>query len=171
MSGAEIEGQARAWAEELHRGQRYGEHPYAVHLEDVVGVLGEFGERDPRVLAAAWLHDAVEDTATTVRQIEVRMGVDVARMVEAVSDESGDTRAAAKRATYPKIRRLPGAVRVKLADRIANVRASRANDAGRLAMYRREHSDFRRALWRAGEADAMWRELERLLASPDESGA
>ena len=61
--------------------------------------------------------------------------------------------------TYPKIRASADAVRLKLADRIANV-----ENGGKLVdMYRREYEDFRRALYTPGQADPMWAHLDELL--------
>ncbi len=56
-------------------------------------------------------------------------------------------------------------MRLKLADRIANVRACRAGgNTQKLRMYRKEHLAFRAALFVEDWADPMWAELDRLLA-------
>jgi len=87
-------------------------------------------------------------------------GPDVAGLVDAVTDEPGPNRRARKAATYQKIREAGHlAVRLKLADRIANVEAG-----GSLTdMYRKEHEAFRRNLHTAGENEDMWRHLDGLL--------
>lgn len=157
---------ARAWAVECHGDQRYGEHPYVVHLAAAVAVLGEFGVSDPEIVAATWLHDAVEDTPATVEQVASRFGDRVAAMVAAVSDGDGDTRADRKNGTYRRIAATDGATRVKLADRIANVRACYANGSHKLAMYRSEYPRFRGALRHDavdGSDASMWDELDGLL--------
>ena len=60
---------AQRFAEEAHAGQRYGEHPYGVHLQAVRAVLRDFGHGGA-LAVAAWLHDTVEDTAVTREQVE-----------------------------------------------------------------------------------------------------
>ncbi len=154
---------ARALAEIVHAQQKYGNRPYLNHLADVVGVLGEYGfSDDSALMAAAWLHDAIEDTAATPVQIATLISPEVADLVWAVTDEPGDTRHARKLATYPKIRNTPHSVALKLADRIANVRAS-SKSRPKLDIYREEHLEFRRALWREGEFVDMWAELYATL--------
>ncbi len=86
---------ARKLATMVHmdRGQRYDDAPYSVHLTDVFDVLLEFDYIEKDLLAAAWLHDAVEDpnqqTKKFVAPDEVRhnFGVDVERKVLLLSKE------------------------------------------------------------------------------------
>jgi (p)ppGpp synthase/HD superfamily hydrolase len=152
---------ALAWARGRHGGQLYGGTPYETHLLAAAAVLRDCGYGDdPVLMSAAYLHDTIEDTDATREQIAERFGARVADIVDAVSDPEGATRAEKKAAAYPRIRRLDDAVRVKLADRIANVEAG-----GRpAAKYAGEQAAFRGELWRAGVADAMWARLDRALA-------
>ena len=62
---------AKAFAATKHASQRrkYTDEPYTAHLVAVVGILARHGVRDPNVLAAAYLHDTVEDTETTIAEI------------------------------------------------------------------------------------------------------
>mgnify|MGYP001567422829 CR=1 FL=1 len=78
------EDQAREFAEKQHAGQLYGTEPYAVHLAAVRAVLASI-DAPPHLCVAAWLHDTVEDTDTTPRELEERFGADVAAVVWAVS--------------------------------------------------------------------------------------
>jgi (p)ppGpp synthase/HD superfamily hydrolase len=152
---------ALALARDRHRAQLYGGKPYATHLEAAADVLRDCGYgNDPVLMSAAYLHDTIEDTPTTYGQIAERFGTRVADIVDAVSDPPGDTREEMKAAAYPRIARLDDAVRVKLADRIANVEAG----GPKAAKYRGEQEAFRGALWKPGTADAMWARLERALA-------
>lgn len=108
---------------------------------------------------AAWLHDVVEDTGTKLKEVEEMFGPHVAILVGAVTNEAGPNRKMRAFATYPKIRATPGAVALKLADRIANVEAG-----GKLVeMYKKEYEDFRRALHTDGEYDKMWAHLDQLM--------
>jgi len=52
--------EARLLAIKFHAGKKYGDLPYEVHLDHVVGVLQRFGVIDHDLLAAGYLHDAQE---------------------------------------------------------------------------------------------------------------
>ena len=154
--------EARAFAIERHGDQRYGGEPYEVHLTEAAAVLARFGVDDADLAVAVWLHDVVEDTDTTLDEVEARFGLRVRDLVGAVTVEPGDTRAESFAATYPKLRGVPGAVTLKLADRIANVERG----GPKRAMYLDEHARFRAALHEPGEADAMWEHLDRTVHAP-----
>ncbi len=156
-----LEDRARAFAVKRHGGQRYdGDKPYEFHLQAVHDVLVRFGVTDEDLLAAAWLHDVVEDTNTSRAQVAERFGDRVGELVYAVTNEPGKNRHARHVATYPKIAGMPGATTLKLADRIANV-----EQGGKLVgMYRGEQPAFRKALRAPAEAPAMWAHLDELLA-------
>lgn len=118
---------------------------------------------EPVLLAAAWLHDVAEDTATSIEEITKAFGPEVADIVHRVSDEPGANRKERKSKTYPKIRAQRGATIVKLCDRIANVEASRAVPK-KMKMYAEEYPEFRAALFVPGIADSLWLRLDALLA-------
>lgn len=153
-----------------HGDQKYGGLPYTHHLAAVEAVLRRFPEPcadtfnfsydgDADELQAAWLHDVVEDTGTKLKEIQEMFGERVTELVGAVTNEAGENRKIRAALTYPKIRNVPGAVRLKLADRIANVESG-----GTLVkMYKREHEDFRRALYTQGQHEAMWAHLDNLF--------
>ena len=67
--------------------------PYLTHLAGTALVLTRAGIVEERVLAAALLHDGIEDTDLTAEQIAQEFGEDVAQMVVDASeiklDESG----------------------------------------------------------------------------------
>ncbi len=156
-----LEDRAREFAVKRHGGQRYDkDKPYAHHLEAVRDVLVRFGVTDEDLLAAAWLHDVVEDTSTSAQQVSERFGDRVGALVLAVTNEPGKNRRARHLASYPKIPATPGATTLKLADRIANVEQGGAL----VGMYRKEHPEFRKALHAPKEAPQMWAWLDGLLA-------
>jgi (p)ppGpp synthase/HD superfamily hydrolase len=160
----EILERARSFATRVHAGQTYGDGvPYTVHLAAVEQVLRRFGATDSALLVAAWLHDSVEDTATTREAVAGAFGERVATLVWAVTNEPGANRRERHEKTLPKTRATPGAVQLKLADRIANVEASAAGRRDMLVMYRGEHRTFETALRTPGEHDAMWDHLSGLL--------
>ena len=145
-----------------HSGDFYGVLPYTHHLQDVEYVLRRFdtdNKTNPDLFVAAWLHDIVEDTRMKRRDLEEKFGDSVTVLVMAVTDVDGPNRAASKAMTYPKIRAAgKDAVRLKLADRIANME----NRGRSFAMYQREHEDFRRSLYTKGENEDMWVFLDDL---------
>lgn len=158
--------EAREFAVRAHGHQRYGEQPYAVHLDAVAEIAAPFGETAQVV---AYLHDAVEDTAATIDDVRARFGAAVAECVSLLTDAPGANRKERKAKTYARLADVRGeaelALIVKAADRLANVRACvRTGNQGLLAMYRGEQVTFRTAAYRAGQCDELWQELEQLLA-------
>lgn len=126
IAGFEAVLRAEAWARRLHAGQtRKGvaAEPYAVHLSEVAALTRAFGGDDTAV-AAAWLHDAVEDCPVTTAGIETEMGAAVAGLVDELTDPPGLPRAERRRrqvAAAPH--KSPRAALVKAADKSSNLRA------------------------------------------------
>lgn len=152
---------AREFAIRAHGVQRYGAHPYRVHL-DAVAELVPLEYR-----AVAYLHDVLEDTDAEVDDIERLFGSSVRQCVELLTDPSGPTRKHRKALLYERLSNvtpeLEAALVVKAADRLANIRASVADGSTRLEMYRSEHTEVRSAVYRAELCEALWDEMERLL--------
>ena len=157
MIGAEKE--AREFACLAHGDQTYGGQLYWVHLAAVRNVLVDFGFAGS-ILIAAWLHDTLEDTKTSLDDLSKVFGPDVLAYVWAVTGV-GKNRKERNQHVYKKLHANVLAVPLKLADRIANVEASK-NDPRKLAMYRSEHPGFREALGEFGPP-AMWERLENAL--------
>jgi GTP diphosphokinase / guanosine-3',5'-bis(diphosphate) 3'-diphosphatase len=98
--------------------------PYITHPVDVAEIIvNEAGCFDPATLAAAILHDVVEDTAVTAGEIEREFGAKVAGIVLEVSDDKALRPSERKR---EQIRKFPAlsyeACMVKMADKISNLR-------------------------------------------------
>lgn len=151
--------EARDFAVAAHGAQKYGEHPYSHHLDAVAGVLTAAGVKRAHVLCAAYLHDVVEDTKVSAAEIEQRFGPEVANIVSAVTKVKGYVLEQYLRG----IANNPDAVLVKLADRIANTEASRANHPEMYAKYRQEYPVFRRILGMVtltAEGHELWSRLE-----------
>jgi (p)ppGpp synthase/HD superfamily hydrolase len=129
-SSSRLEAIARALATHHHSriGQvrKYTGEPYIVHPAAVVKIVRSVPHTE-EMLAAAWLHDTVEDTEATLDEIERECGVDVAELVEMLTDpsrpEDGSRtrRKAIDRAHTAKA--SPAAKTVKLADLIDNTRS------------------------------------------------
>src|SRR5690606_7798878 len=73
------------FAEEKHRPQkrRSGE-PYFIHVEAVAGILAELG-LDVETVVAGLLHDVIEDTDTSLEDLEREFGAGVAQLVDGVT--------------------------------------------------------------------------------------
>lgn len=158
---------ARLFALNAHKGQMYGEFPYEKHLTDVVEVISSYTgatELDNAILAAAWLHDSIEDTDVTFKDVFEEFGRVVARIVFACTDEPGKNRRERHERTYPKLMAAGrDAIAVKLADRISNVRHSLKFNHSMFQMYQREYADFKAALHLPGELKEMWAILDVLM--------
>ena len=118
---------ALAFAAHKHRDQRRKDaeaSPYINHQIALAEVLaGEGGVADVEVLAAALLHDTIEDTATTADELRAEFGAHIAAMVEEVTDDQSLPKADRKRLQIEHAAALsPGAKLVKLADKICNLR-------------------------------------------------
>jgi (p)ppGpp synthase/HD superfamily hydrolase len=163
-------------AEQAHMNQKYGSMPYRVHLEDVQKVLKRFGftvtedNFNPQVaslLVAAWLHDVLEDTVLNPEHLQYHVGPEVTDLVQRVTDEPGKNRREKKLATYPKIKGHYFATVLKLADRIANVEASKkmkkAGYKNLYQMYEKEHADFKFHLFEPTGPVEMWNYLDSLM--------
>lgn len=99
--------------------------PYVNHLTEVAYMLAKATQgSDPELVMCGLLHDTVEDTETTVEEIEREFGPEVASVVSEVTDDKTLSKAERKRLqveTAPKKSRR--AKMVKLADKTSNLRA------------------------------------------------
>lgn len=149
---------AKDYAFAMHK-NRYGKHPYSHHLNMVVDELLEViecidKEKQPILIAAAYLHDVVEDCPeTNISIIEDRFGKKVSDIVCALTNHTSKRVSAEY---YEKIAENPLAQIIKLCDRIANVsyclnqlnpnedidKESRLLSLQKIKMYQRENIDF-----------------------------
>jgi guanosine-3',5'-bis(diphosphate) 3'-pyrophosphohydrolase len=118
--------QAIDFAARKHKDQRRkdeGASPYINHPVAVALLLAEIGDvSDPEILAAAVLHDTLEDTETTAEELEAQFGQRVRRIVEEVTDNKALSKEVRKELQIDHARDLsPDAVLVKLGDKTANV--------------------------------------------------
>jgi (p)ppGpp synthase/HD superfamily hydrolase len=94
-------------------------------------------------LMATWGHDLIEDCRVSYNDVKQHLGQEAADIVYAVSNEKGKTRAErANDKYYVGIRNTPGAVFVKLCDRIANVQYSKMTKSRMFEMYKKENRHF-----------------------------
>lgn len=116
----------KAHAGTERRGKGY---PYIVHPVEAMAITATMTS-DQELLAAAVLHDTIEDTCVTLEQIREQFGERVAALVEAETDvrqeglsdeESWRTR---KRMTLERLTKAPREVKmVAIGDKLSNMRA------------------------------------------------
>ena len=122
-----IEEKAKRFAADAHASivhvRKYTGEPYIGHPASVVEIVRSVPHTE-EMLAAAWLHDTVEDTAATEAEIYEMFGHKVAVMVEMLTDvskpEDGNR---AKRKAIDRAhsaRGIPAAKTIKIADLIDN---------------------------------------------------
>ena len=121
--------EALAQATAAHAGQvrnGSGGMPYIEHPIAVADLLDEHGFGD-EVLAAALLHDVVEDSETTVAELRERFGEPVAGLVDVLSDDEGiEDYRERKREHRARVAAADGdAPAIYGADKLTNVRTLR----------------------------------------------
>jgi (p)ppGpp synthase/HD superfamily hydrolase len=119
---------AARFAAECHASQRRKGHtaePYVNHLLEVAELLARTADDlDTNLIAAALLHDTIEDAGVSREEIAARFGEDVASLVAEVTDDkslSKETRKALQVENAPK--KSTRAQSLGAADKIANVRS------------------------------------------------
>jgi guanosine-3',5'-bis(diphosphate) 3'-pyrophosphohydrolase len=110
-----------------HRDQRRKDaqaSPYINHPIALANVLvGEGGVSEPVVIAAALLHDTLEDTQTTTAELRGAFGEAITGVVEEVTDDKNLLKAERKRLQIEHATSISREAKlVKLADKICNVR-------------------------------------------------
>jgi len=126
---------ARVFATAAHAAvgqvRKYTFEPYIVHPAEVASIVRSVPHTDEMV-AAAWLHDTVEDTGVTIEVIRAEFGTGVAELVGWLTDVSRPehgNRAHRKALDRAHSAMAPAeAQTVKLADLIANTRSIMAHD-------------------------------------------
>lgn len=132
---------AREFAAHKHRKQvrKYSGEPYVVHLDSVADILRSYDIEAPEVLAAAYLHDTVEDTDATMPEIFETFGEEVAELVYWLTDAEQGKRKMRKLMSAWRLGRAPFRAKlVKLADIIDNTEDICRNDRHFAPVYLRE---------------------------------
>lgn len=103
--------------------RKYTLKPYDVHLKSVAALVASVTQ-DGSMIAAAWLHDIVEDTPVTFEDLEREFGPDIVALVRAltnISKPSDGNRATRKHIDRHHLAQAsPQAMTIKLADIIDN---------------------------------------------------
>jgi GTP pyrophosphokinase len=137
LATAAHQGQRRA------SGESYIEHPLAV-----AGILADL-EVDHQTIAAALLHDVVEDTSITSEQVSAQFGDEVARLVEGVTKLTRIPYQSKEDAQVENLRKMFLAMAkdirviiIKLADRLHNMRTLGSLPAAKQQAIARETLDI-----------------------------
>jgi len=152
---AQVLTQAVQMARDAHQGQkRVSGEPYYLHALAVAEILNDL-KLDYETLAAAMLHDVVEDTEVTLDDIRVRFGDVIARLVDGVTkmERIGEFQEAALGSQdhnqAESLRKLLLAmaedvrvVLIKLADRLHNMRTLKYLDESRQRRIAQETMDI-----------------------------
>ena len=158
---------AIAFAADKHRRQRRKDaeaSPYINHPIALARVLSvEAGLSDPILLAAAVLHDTLEDTETTFEELRERFGAKAASVVLEVSDDKALPKEERKRLQIEHAAVISRRAKlVKLADKICNVRDVVSSPPhGWPLERRREYFDWAKAV--VDRMRGTQRKLERLF--------
>jgi (p)ppGpp synthase/HD superfamily hydrolase len=98
--------------------------PYLNHLIEVAElVAGAIDEPDPNLIAAALLHDVIEDTKTSREEVVADFGEDIAALVCEVTDDKSLPKSERKRLQIEHAPHLTArAQTIKIADKISNLR-------------------------------------------------
>ena len=136
---------ARHFATQAHgridQRRKYSNQPYEVHLKSVAALVAEICD-DAEMVAAAWLHDTVEDTPATLEDIEREFGASVAALVDQLTDVSrahDGNRAARKAIDRAHLAQASARAKtVKLADLIDNARDICKHDSRFARVYLQE---------------------------------
>jgi hypothetical protein len=145
--GRHIIEDARRFATLHHGDQPYGDgKPYSYHLYKVVEVLRAYEAEWP-FLAAGWLHDFEEDCLQDQpmaerRQLLVERYGDLIEAMVWACTGVGENRKARNADQYAKIKEMPHAAVLKIADRIANMEACVKFKSKLGPMYLKELDEF-----------------------------
>jgi (p)ppGpp synthase/HD superfamily hydrolase len=128
LEGLRLVSEAADLAARRHNGMQRkgrGNEPYINHLAEVANLLAvATNGADAELVAAGWLHDTIEDTATTQEELAGIFGKRVAALVVEVTDDMilpKDQRRQKQVIDAPK--KSSDAKLIKIADKISNIRA------------------------------------------------
>ncbi|MAM61896.1 bifunctional (p)ppGpp synthetase/guanosine-3',5'-bis(diphosphate) 3'-pyrophosphohydrolase [Maritimibacter sp. UBA3975] len=161
----------------MHDGQlRHSGEPYFTHPVAVAHILAE-QKLDDATIITALLHDTIEDTGSTYKEVSEQFGADVAELVDGVTKltnlqlSSTETKQAENfRKLFMAMSKDLRVILVKLADRLHNMRTIRAMRLDKQVQKSRETMDIFAPL--AGRMGMQWmrEELEDLafhVLNPD----
>jgi GTP pyrophosphokinase len=160
---------AFAFSEQAHQGQfRKSGEPYITHPLAVASILSQW-RLDAQGLAAALLHDVMEDSGITKNEIETSFGKPVAEMVDGVSkldqiefQSREDAQAGNFRKMLLAMAQDVRVILIKLADRLHNMRTLDAMAPTHRERIARETLDIYAPIANRLGLNALYLELQEL---------
>jgi (p)ppGpp synthase/HD superfamily hydrolase len=143
---ADLVARARAYATAAHHNQvrRYTGERYVVHPERVAAAVAR-ETADPEVLAAAWLHDVIEDAGAAAEELTAQFGERVAALVVELTNvftaETYPTHNRGRRKALERTRWAAAsreACLIKQADALDNLATIELHDPAFAEVYRAE---------------------------------
>jgi (p)ppGpp synthase/HD superfamily hydrolase len=113
----------RDFAIAKHGGQvrKHDGRQFIVHLDSVAAILADHGYKSAEIIAAAFLHDTIEKSDTSIEELEEKFGEPVAELVYWLTDTEKGSRASRAQQAAWRLSRAPwNAKLIKLADIIDN---------------------------------------------------
>ena len=158
---------ARTFASRAHRGQvrKYTGEPYINHPVEVADIVRRHNG-SPEMIAAALLHDVVEDTDVTLDDIRSEFGESVANLVADLTDvsrpEDGNraTRKAMDREHTAQA--SAAAMVIKAADLISNTSSIVEHDPSFARVYLKEKRALLDVMFKIKHLD-IWKEADSML--------
>ena len=145
--------------------RKYTGEDYIVHPAEVVNILLTVPGITYAQLAAAYLHDVVEDTGVTIEQVAAEFGSEVAELVGWLTDVSKPTdgnRKVRKAIDRKHTANAPAAAKtVKLADLISNTRSIVKHDLNFAETYLEEKMELLSVLQHGGDSE-LWKQAHQL---------
>ncbi|ARU95611.1 HD domain-containing protein [Tatumella citrea] len=164
-----LEEKAKLFARQVHyqadQRRKYSNAPYIVHPQAVAELVRHAGA-DETMLAAAWLHDTLEDTPTTFSQLQQLFGKEVALLVGMLTNpqvSDTDTRLQKKQQHLQHSAKASAkAQTIKLADIIDNTKDIVDNDPEFAPVYLVE-KQVQIGLLRDGDP-GLWQQAEAQIS-------
>ncbi|WFU71917.1 MULTISPECIES: HD domain-containing protein [unclassified Bradyrhizobium] len=133
LSPIRLISEAAEFAARRHNGMARkgrGNEPYINHLAEVANLLASATDgADAELVAAGWLHDAIEDTDTTREELAQTFSERVASLVVECTDDMSLPKAERRQKQIEDApHKSPGAKLIKIADKVSNIGARIQSD-------------------------------------------
>lgn len=142
--------------------RKYTNAPYWYHCAKVAELVRAAGGTE-RMIAAAWLHDVVEDTSITHEMIDEIFGSVVSIYVRDLTNcETGNRKERKAKANIRLANASPEAQTIKLADIIDNTRSIVEHDPEFAKVYMAEKREQVEVLRKGNQT--LWNEANKIIA-------